>query len=135
MNYQEALEDIKNEHFLEYSNSKGFARRIDTLQKLINEFDMLLDTNNQFEKQNIKLESERNYLVMDNASLIDKNNQLEKALDMLLDLSVDKESGICCTYGCPNKDEDIESGSCVGKCMTKEELKDYIFKKIESGEQ
>ena len=28
-----------------------------------------------------KLEAERNYYVMDNASLIDKNNQLEKALD------------------------------------------------------
>lgn len=63
MNYQEALEDIKNEHFLEYSNFKGFARRIDTLQELIdnynkmqNEFDMLLDTTNQFEKENTKLE-------------------------------------------------------------------------------
>lgn len=33
--YKKYLADIKNEHFLEYSNFKGFARRIDTLQELV----------------------------------------------------------------------------------------------------
>lgn len=115
--YQEALNRIKltQVNFTDFGSFdllQDFlpSEWIDTLQELIDNYS--------------KLEAERNYMVMNNASLIDKNNQLEKALDIACGEL--RHSDYCdAMWECENNDISLKYESC------EECIKDHFLKEVQ----
>ena len=94
------VRDMYNGYLPTYHYISEYKNSVDTLQELIddnnkmqNEFDMLLDTNIQFEKENIKLEKELKDLKENYMSYQDMNSELQlykRALDILIEFAEHK---------------------------------------------